>query len=116
MATRTFVTLTDDLDGGPATVTVQFALGKDQYEIDLNDDNVTRLHEVLAPFVAVSRKRFPANSRTTGRGPGNWGDALGKKQAREIRQWAEMNGYEVNHFGRIPAEVVTAYRTANPGS
>jgi hypothetical protein len=39
MATRTTITLEDDLDGGPADETLRFHLGAAEYEIDLNAKN-----------------------------------------------------------------------------
>jgi hypothetical protein len=39
MATRTTLTLEDDLDGGPADETMRFALEGAEYEIDLSKKN-----------------------------------------------------------------------------
>jgi hypothetical protein len=39
MATKITVALEDDLDGGPAAETVQFAFDGTDYEIDLNEKN-----------------------------------------------------------------------------
>jgi hypothetical protein len=59
MATRTVVTLEDDLDGGPADEAVRFGLGSAEYEIDLNARNA----EVFrAQFGAVYRARPQARA------------------------------------------------------
>ncbi|HEX2321366.1 MAG TPA: histone-like nucleoid-structuring protein Lsr2 [Streptosporangiaceae bacterium] len=42
MATRTAITLEDDINGGPAQETLQFRLGIAEYEIDLNARNEVR--------------------------------------------------------------------------
>ena len=39
MATRTTITLEDDINGSPAEETLQFRLGTAEYEIDLNAKN-----------------------------------------------------------------------------
>lgn len=55
MATRTTVTLEDDLDGGQAEETVRFGLGAVEYQIDLSAANASRLRSQLAPFVEHAR-------------------------------------------------------------
>lgn len=56
MAQQHKVVLLDDLDGGPAEHTVAFSLDGQWYEIDLSMQNIGRLHESLAPFIANARK------------------------------------------------------------
>lgn len=48
MAQKVQVVLTDDLDGGDADETVQFALDGVSYEIDLSTANAEALREALA--------------------------------------------------------------------
>ena len=61
VAQRVEVVLVDDVDGGPADETVQFALDGVSYEIDLNAANATALREALAVCPAclhdVSRRK-----------------------------------------------------------
>lgn len=116
MATHTIVTLTDDLDGGPATATIRFAIDTESYEIDLNEKNEKEFRDALEPYVAAGRKRFVPRTRAQGPGPGNWGNALGKKKAKEIRAWGNAHGWEVGRYGRVPKEVVDAYWQDNPGA
>lgn len=56
MATRTTITLEDDLEGGPADQTVRFGLGGAEYEIDLNSRNTATFRRQLAPFIGRARK------------------------------------------------------------
>lgn len=56
MVQRKMVEFIDDLDGTPAHATVHFALGDRIYAIDLNDDHITALEDVLAPFIRHARR------------------------------------------------------------
>ena len=51
MAQKITVTLEDDLDGGPATETLQFSIGGTQYEIDLSKKNARAFRKQVAPFI-----------------------------------------------------------------
>src|ERR1700709_2003419 len=62
MATRTLVTLVDDLDGTTADENVSFGLEGVEYEIDLSTEHAEALREILAPYAAAAR-------RTGGRQP-----------------------------------------------
>lgn len=109
MAQKVQVTLVDDVDGSPATETVQFALDGVSYEIDLSDAHAAALRESLAEWVSHARRS--GGRRSTGRrGVRAVG---GTKNAAEIRQWARANGFEVSERGRISAEVRAAYEAAN---
>ena len=99
----------DDLEGGKADLTVSFALEGKAYEIDLSNDNVQRLRDALQPFVVAAR---PVSTGKPVRRSS--AQALGDSPAR-VREWARANGYEVSERGRIPANVLAAYRVANGG-
>ena len=47
MARKVQVVLTDDVDGGEASETVNFALDGVTYEIDLSDENAAKLRDQL---------------------------------------------------------------------
>ena len=93
------------------------------YEIDLSQDNATRLREVLAPYIAAARRSSSRGRKSSGRGRsgggsgsgagGSGGSGGGKSSASEIRSWARANGYEVSERGRVPAEVKAAYEAAS---
>ena len=50
------VTMIDDLDGGPATETIGFALEGANYEIDLSKRNAASLRRALKPYLEAGRK------------------------------------------------------------
>lgn len=56
MAQKVTVTLVDDLDGGQADETVEFALDGVSYQIDLSNDNATELRDALANYVSSARR------------------------------------------------------------
>ena len=102
--------LVDDLDGGEASETVEFALDGTSYEIDLSEENARKLRDTLAPYIAEGR-RLGARRRS-GRGRAAARPA-GAGSAAEIRQWARANGVNVPDRGRVPAEVRKAYEAAH---
>lgn len=56
----------------------------------------------------VARWRAPAQSG--GRGD-PCGAGMDREQNRAIREWAVKNGYKISERGRIPVEVVEAYKS-----
>ena len=106
MAQKVTITLVDDLDGSEGAETVSFGLDGTSYEIDLSEKNAAKLREALAGYVGHARKSGRAKGRTkaaTNSGP----------SARELRDWARSNGYEVSDRGRVPEEVRQAFEAAN---
>ena len=69
MAQLQTVALIDDLDGTTAEHTVTFSVDGQQYEIDLSEHNIQRLHNVLAPFITNARRtrQEPGTRRRTRR-------------------------------------------------
>ena len=105
MAQKTFVTLQDDLDGGPADETVRFGLDGSEYEIDLSQKNATRFRKQISPFVEHARAvrramRRPART------------VASRRRSHDIRAWALEQGIELSERGRIPASVVEQYDRA----
>ena len=106
MAQRHIVQLIDDLDGGEAEETVQFAIDGAHYEIDLSSKNAAALRDALALYVASARR----SSRSGGAGRRHRsGSGSDREQTQAIRDWARRNGHAVGSKGRIPAGVVEAY-------
>lgn len=97
MAQKTQVVLVDDLDGSDATETVRFGLDSRFYEMDLNAENAKALREALKPYMRKARAVGPPSPES---------------EAREIREWARDNGYEVASRGRLHRDIVQAYRNA----
>ena len=101
--------LLDEIDGGEAKRTATFALDGKGYEIDLNQANLDRLVEALAPFVEKARKagaapRRQGARRTTTSGGGD---------ASAVRTWAREHGFEVSDRGRVPKEIRDAFDQAH---
>ena len=108
MAQKVHIVLEDDLDGSEATETVSFALDGTSYEIDLNADNAAKLRDALAVYIGHGRKVTGGGRRGARRVA-----AAGGASAKDVREWARANGYDVPDRGRIPAEVRSAYEAAN---
>jgi hypothetical protein len=109
MAQRVNIILVDDIDGGDADETVTFGLDGATYEIDLSSKNAAKLRDAVAPYVGHARKvtgrRSSGGRRAAGAGNG--------PSAREIREWARANGWNLSDRGRVAAEVRQAYEAAH---
>jgi hypothetical protein len=106
MAQKVTVVLEDDLTGGPAERTVQFAFDGTDYEIDLSAKNAAAFGKQLAPYLEHARRAGRAPSRRPGR-------TAGRQRSGDIRAWAKEHGLAVSGRGRIPASVVEQYQAAN---
>lgn len=112
MARKVITVLTDDLDGGKADRTVEFSLDGVAYTIDVSDENAGVLRKALDPYITAGRRIGRGGvdlSRTPRRGAGS-GAGMDREQNRAIREWAVKNGYKISERGRIPVEVVEAYK------
>ena len=122
MAQKTIVTLVDDLTGEVAEniSTVEFALDGRAYELDLTDENRTKLHDALSQYVNAARKI--GGRRRSGPRPGraikSTSPTTGsnRETLKSIREWAKKNGHNVSDRGRLPADVLQAWETAQAGS
>ena len=103
---RVEVELEDDLTGGHADETVQFGVDGTTYELDLNARHAADLRHRLAPFVEHARRVRRRVSRVPGR------TAASRERSRQIRAWAERQGFEVSDRGRLPADVIRQYESA----
>ena len=119
MAQRVNVVLVDDIDGKDAVETVTFALDGVEYEIDLSEDNASKLRDSLSVYIGHAR-------RTGGRRRSSGGSGEQKSSSRsrsnsssdgpsasEIREWARASGHTVPDRGRVSAEVREAYAAAH---
>ncbi|GGK58089.1 histone-like nucleoid-structuring protein Lsr2 [Ornithinimicrobium pekingense] len=116
MVQRVQVILEDDMTGGEASETVEFALDGVSYEIDLNDENAAQLREAFAPWIAEARRsggrrqtrrRGAAGAGASGNGPAK-SDELAK-----MREWGRANGFKVSSRGRVSQELQDAYAAAH---
>ncbi|MFD1967491.1 histone-like nucleoid-structuring protein Lsr2 [Pseudonocardia alni] len=110
MARIETVQLIDDLDGAAADETVAFTLDGKQFEIDLNAGNAATLREKLAPFVYAARTAGGGRRARRREAVAGAGSTEARRHNQAVRVWARENGYAVSERGRIPAEVVEAYR------
>jgi len=105
MAQKVQIVLIDDIDGGPADETVQFAVDGTSYEIDLSTANAARLRNSMGEFVGHARKNA---GRSGGRRP----RSAGGGRSAQIRAWARERGLPVNERGRIPADLAAKFEAA----
>jgi hypothetical protein len=116
--------LVDDLDGGPADETVEFALDGRSYVIDLSLKHADALRNGLAEYVIASRRTggrakpgradiHLATPASNGHQPRRESD---REENQKIRAWALENGMSVAERGRIPQQVLTAYADSRGGN
>ena len=114
MAQRVEIVLEDDIDGSKADETVQFGLDGVEYEIDLSSDNIQKLRDALAPWVASARRTGGRRKRAASSAPTRAATSSdGSSNTSDIRAWAQENGFEVSSRGRVSAEVREAYEKAH---
>ncbi|WP_420176906.1 histone-like nucleoid-structuring protein Lsr2 [Luteococcus sp. OSA5] len=104
MAQRVHIVLEDDVDGSEAVETISFALDGVSYEIDLSEENASKLRNQMAEWTGHARR--VGGRRSTGK------KAKGSA-ANDIRAWAIAQGMQVSSRGRVPAEIREAYEKAN---
>src|SRR4051794_21680736 len=108
MAQKVSIVLVDDIDGSEASETITFGLDGTSYEIDLNEKNAAALRDALSSYVGHARK-VSGGTRRARKAPAGADGA----SAREIRDWARSNGYDVPERGRVSADVRAAFDAAN---
>ena len=111
VAKQTTVILVDDLDGSEATEQVEFGVDGRSYEIDLSAANSAKLREVLAPFISAARRTGGRRSSGSSSAPSR--PAADREHNQAIREWAKAQGMKISERGRIPSDVLEAYRTAH---
>jgi hypothetical protein len=107
---RVDVRLEDDLTGGPAEETVEFAVDGRSYEIDLNARHAAEFRRLLARFVEHASVVRPARRRAPAR------TLAHRARSRQIRAWAAEQGFDVSARGRLPREVVERFDSERGGS
>jgi hypothetical protein len=94
MAKTVIVKLTDDIDGGDADETVQFALDGRSFEVDLSTANASKLRETLEPYIRGGRPGAGSRSRSARLGgpPGEETlySQLSSDEKTSFRSWASM--------------------------
>ena len=113
---HTSVELVDDIDGSPATTTIEFAIGGKDYVIDLSEENAAAFNAVLAPYIEHARRaRATKKNKNATRKSRSSSEAARAKRQRntEIRDWAIANGVTVAKRGMLNQSVIDAYETAH---
>ena len=112
MVQRVQIILEDDMSGGEATETVEFALDGVTYEIDLNDENAAKLRNDFASWIASAR-RAGGRRQTRRRSGGGGGGAAKSDELARMREWGRDNGFKVSSRGRVSQELQDAYAAAH---
>lgn len=107
------VELVDDIDGSPATATIEFTFDGKNYVIDLSEQHADEFNKALAPYVEHARRarRAPANKRKS-RSSSEAARVKRQKNA-EIRAWALENGVTVSKRGQLGQDTIAAYEAAH---
>lgn len=109
----TDVQLIDDIDGSPATTTIEFSVGGKNYVIDLSEQHADEFNKALAPYIEHARRarRAPANKHKS-RSSSEAARAKRQKNA-QIRAWALENGVTVSKRGQLGQDTIAAYEAAH---
>lgn len=110
MAQRVQVILVDDVSGGEANESVEFALDGVHYEIDLCDQNAAKLREDFAQWIGQARR---AGGRRQTRRRGASSTAERSDELGKVRDWGRENGFKVSSRGRVSRELQDAYAAAH---
>lgn len=107
------VELVDDIDGSPATATIEFTFDGKNYVIDLSEQHADEFNKALAPYIEHARRarRAPANKRKS-RSSSEAARVKRQKNA-EIRAWALENGVTVSKRGQLGQDTIAAYEAAH---
>lgn len=107
MAKTVAVVISDDLDGSPNAETVAFGLDAGSYEIDLSEQNRTKLEQTIAPYIRAGRRVARSRGRASAGRQGR------RTNLSDVRTWAKENGLQVSERGRISTEVMQKYEAAH---
>lgn len=111
MATKTSVSLIDDLDGSSvADETVRFAIDGKELEIDLSANHAGVLRDILSDYVNAGRKATTSSNGAKPRGakPGS-----NREHLAAVRSWLRQQGHDVKDRGRLPADLVAKFDAAH---
>jgi len=110
MASRTTISLVDDLDGSEAAETVMFGLGGQLYELDLTTEHAAVLRGIFGPYIGAARKVAASTLRSTRTERG--GGRQREVEPAAVRAWAAENKIQVSPRGRVPQDVVARFKDA----
>jgi hypothetical protein len=113
VARQTTVMLVDDIDGSEAAEQVEFAVDGKSYEIDLSAANSAKLREALAPFISAARRAGGRRSSSSAAPAAPSRPAADRQHNQAVREWAVAQGMKISERGRIPSNVLEAYRNSH---
>lgn len=103
MARREITQFFDDIDNSPLNeeevIVIRFSVDGKDYLLDVSQENADKFHAALEPFVKAARHPVKKETR--------------RYKPADVRAWAAQHGYEVAERGKIPNDVILAYRDAN---
>jgi hypothetical protein len=103
----------DDIDGSEAAEQVEFTVDGKSYEIDLSAANSAKLREALAPFVSAARRAGGRRSAAAAAPAAPSRPAADRQHNQAVREWAVAQGMKISERGRIPSNVLEAYRNSH---
>lgn len=93
----------DDIDNKPLSeeelIVIRFSVDGKDYLLDVSQENADKFHAALDPFIKAARHPVKKDTR--------------RYKPADVRAWAAKHGYQVAERGKIPNEVILAYRNAN---
>ena len=69
------------------------------------------LRDALAPFISAARRKTGRRGAVASSAPAR--PATDRQQNHAIREWAQQQGMAISERGRIPSNVIEAYRAAH---
>lgn len=106
--------LIDDIDGSPATTTIEFSANGKNYIIDLSEANTAAFNEALAPYIEHARRARATKKKTSRKSRSSSEAARIKRQkTAEMRAWALDNGHTIAKRGQLSQDIVAAYEAAH---
>lgn len=110
----TDVQLIDDIDGTPATTTIEFSVGGKNYIIDLSEQHADEFNKALAPYIEHARRARATKKKASRKSRSSSEAARVKRQKNaEIRAWALENGVTVSKRGQLGQDPIAAYEAAH---
>lgn len=109
----TDVQLIDDIDGSPATTTIEFSVGDKNYIIDLSEQHADEFNKALAPYIEHARRARRAPTRKRKSRSSSEAARIKRQKNAEIRAWALENGVTVSKRGQPGQDTIAAYEAAH---
>ena len=108
------VQLIDDIDGSPATATIEFTFDGKNYVIDLSEQHADEFNKALAPYVEHARRARATKKKASRSSRSSSEAARAKRQKNaQIRAWALENGVTVSKRGQLGQDTIAAYEAAH---